>query len=1118
MMTASRYFSLFFSSFVFLGSLGLSVLDGKPVEAFEDRSFTLDGYGDVMPYRLYVPEHYDPARSYPLIINLHGLGGSGGNDKHMIDHAGGAMYFADDSFQAREPSFVLIPQEPSSTSKHWHQSPVRYIFEGLLDAIEEEFSIDEDRIYLGGTSMGGHGAWKSVFFMPNRFAALFPTAGWSSSGNAPGIKHVPIWDFHASDDSVVNVRGSRNMVEAVRNAGGSVVYTEYTSGGHVLGVAANRQVELQNWLMAQRRGRPATGIPLLDIQSVIKGDTLTLSGIANNGAPGVERVEWQNNRGGSGTALGTDEWAISGIVLQEGVNVIRVTGYGPAPVSSGLPGETSFNQVIEIDYVPTVDVSPPTLQVDVPVLVSGRFETTASSIVIGGVAADNESVASVAWSSVPAGSGDASGLEVWSANVPLEEGENVITVTVEDTAGNCAQQILRVMRVSTVNAPPNVLAGPDATIIAPEHSLLMESYVGDDGLPNAATLLWTQVSGPPGVVFDDPAAIRPVARFPKVGDYVLELTACDGEYCVSDQVVVSVRPQAVPDPDDVVVAINVNGPRYTGSDGVAYMEGDDSLFEDPDYSFAGSNYDEPDSVIVGTPDPTLYQTAYWSRSSFEFRVPLPNGDYVVTLKMLDFTNNAGVNIRDIFIGGNRVLEKYDVLEHVPKLTAHDLDIPVTVSDGELFLYHEDFGYRSLLAAIVVRDALPPAANTGPTVDAGEGLTVPLNASGRPAPSVDDDGALPGWLFPELRWSQVSGPGTAYFSDESALSPHVTFSEAGTYVLSLVADDGEFEFSDTVSVDAVASASPQVRFDFGSGSTPEFGWNVVSGHSNAVHVDAVDENGESTGIGLAVTAGFLNKDKTGKTESVLYNADAVKDGFYTNLHRVAEVTLSGLDPDKLYDITIYASTTSDIDAEGVYTVGGVVRTLQAYDNTTETVTLPDLAPDTGGNIVLSARASDATGRVVISVLAVSEKFVPTVPPGFSAWIRSLYPDVESDDPMIAMDSDPQGRGLTNFEAYALAAPPGATKASVGPVIGFANDMVGLTFNIRTESDLAYRVMASENLIDWIEIAVLDPADGAWGGAAVVEEGGAGSDVITVQDDNPLTDGSGRFLMLEALPRF
>ena len=39
----------------------------------------------------------------------------------------------------------------------------------------------------------------------------------------------------------------------------------------------------------------------------------------------VTQVTWANNRGGSGTATGTSSWSVTGIILQNGVNVITVT-------------------------------------------------------------------------------------------------------------------------------------------------------------------------------------------------------------------------------------------------------------------------------------------------------------------------------------------------------------------------------------------------------------------------------------------------------------------------------------------------------------------------------------------------------------------------------------------------------------------------------------------------------------------------------------------------------------------------------------------------------------------------------------------------------------------------
>ena len=91
-------------------------------------------------------------------------------------------------------------------------------------------------------------------------------------------------------------------------------------------------------------------------------------------------------------------------------------------------------------------------------------------------------------------------------------------------------------------------------------------------------------------------------------------------------------------------------------------------------------------------------------------------------------------------------------------------------------------------------------NHSPVVDAGSdgAITLPddtifLNGT------VTDDGLPdpPGMVIPA--WSQVSGPGTVVFDDTGAVDTTATFSEAGTYVLQLAADDGGFISSDTVTI-------------------------------------------------------------------------------------------------------------------------------------------------------------------------------------------------------------------------------------------------------------------------------------------------------------------------------
>lgn len=52
--------------------------------------------------------------------------------------------------------------------------------------------------------------------------------------------------------------------------------------------------------------------------------TINIAGIASDNV-GVTSVSWSNNRGGSGKANGTTAWTVSGIVLQDGSNILTVS-------------------------------------------------------------------------------------------------------------------------------------------------------------------------------------------------------------------------------------------------------------------------------------------------------------------------------------------------------------------------------------------------------------------------------------------------------------------------------------------------------------------------------------------------------------------------------------------------------------------------------------------------------------------------------------------------------------------------------------------------------------------------------------------------------------------------
>ena len=92
-------------------------------------------------------------------------------------------------------SVEAINQSGSYYPKTWghivaptNRRPYGYNWEewGRLDAMEtmeivkERYRIDENRVYLTGHSMGGHGVWHIGSMFPDQFAAIGPSAGWIS--------------------------------------------------------------------------------------------------------------------------------------------------------------------------------------------------------------------------------------------------------------------------------------------------------------------------------------------------------------------------------------------------------------------------------------------------------------------------------------------------------------------------------------------------------------------------------------------------------------------------------------------------------------------------------------------------------------------------------------------------------------------------------------------------------------------------------------------------------------------------------------------------------------------------------------------------------------------------
>jgi predicted peptidase len=104
-----------------------------------------------------------------------------------------------------------------------------------------------------GISRGGYGTWQFICKHPDMFAAAIPVSGGGETKLASRIVGVPVWAFHGAKDKNVPVSVTRDMIAAIKKAGGSPKYTEYPDEEHNIWDKVSRTPDLLAWLFAQKR-------------------------------------------------------------------------------------------------------------------------------------------------------------------------------------------------------------------------------------------------------------------------------------------------------------------------------------------------------------------------------------------------------------------------------------------------------------------------------------------------------------------------------------------------------------------------------------------------------------------------------------------------------------------------------------------------------------------------------------------------------------------------------------------------------------------------------------------------------------------------------------------------
>lgn len=174
--------------------------------------------GSCQPYTVYLPEGYSNKRKYSLLVNLHGYSG---DDYDTVNNL----------IQTYRPDdFIIVA--PFGRADMAYASIGEQDVLDVIDLIQQTYSIDPDRIYLMGSSMGGCGAWRIGQFYADRFALVAPFCGWTNTKYFSNLSNLPVFIIHGDDDPTVPVDSSQMAASGLKELGYQVRYDELSGVGH----------------------------------------------------------------------------------------------------------------------------------------------------------------------------------------------------------------------------------------------------------------------------------------------------------------------------------------------------------------------------------------------------------------------------------------------------------------------------------------------------------------------------------------------------------------------------------------------------------------------------------------------------------------------------------------------------------------------------------------------------------------------------------------------------------------------------------------------------------------------------------------------------------------------
>lgn len=200
-------------------------------------------WGRYQPYGIYVPEPGgDP---YGMQLALHGCNA---NHSSLVGQPGMRSAFGDGLGR-----IVVVPLGRGPVG-YYSDISERDVLDVMADVIDT-YDVDTDRIFAGGYSMGGYGAYRLAQLYPHRFAGMVNWVGFTGDGNnnptgqrptdydsgavgnvielVRNLEHIPSALLYAGADELVHTHTHTAMAQRFQEEGGAYEYFLHPYAEHL---------------------------------------------------------------------------------------------------------------------------------------------------------------------------------------------------------------------------------------------------------------------------------------------------------------------------------------------------------------------------------------------------------------------------------------------------------------------------------------------------------------------------------------------------------------------------------------------------------------------------------------------------------------------------------------------------------------------------------------------------------------------------------------------------------------------------------------------------------------------------------------------------------------------